>query len=465
MERIPTIELIESSSQELRELYLEDKTPWVVGFSGGKDSSTVVQLVYYMLKGLTPEQRHKTVHVISSDTLVENPMIEDYLDRTVNAISAGALKHQLPLTIAKVMPEIADSFWVNVLGKGYPAPNRFFRWCTERLKIAPTTRYIQARIDEFGSVIILLGARTEESASRAQVLENLRISDSKLRKHGTMPQAYVYTPISSWRAEDVWSYLIATPPPWGGSNNELRGLYRDAASGECPLVIDKSTPSCGQSRFGCWTCTVVDVDSSMEGFLSSGPRYQRMAPLLEYRNKLKSYRDDLTKRESWHRTDATRPRGYEFETETRLPLEVGEQSQLAEGRKVFMGPFRLEVRRELLEDLLRIQRDTRLNLIRSEEIELIRHHWTSDYRVDSMAMLEILERVYGPAARREQVQRERELLEHACSVHGVDRLAIDRMLDLERGYLAKLRKRGLMQAMDSLISELIERKGSSGANS
>ncbi|MCB1193045.1 MAG: hypothetical protein H7A23_12965 [Leptospiraceae bacterium] len=32
---------------------------------------------------------------------------------------------------------------------------------------------------------------------------------------------------------------------------------------ECPLVIDDTTPSCGNSRLGCWTCTVIDQDKSM----------------------------------------------------------------------------------------------------------------------------------------------------------------------------------------------------------
>ena len=68
----PTIEAL---VEEVRALYLEDATPWVVGYSGGKDSTAVLQLVWFALRGLSPDERQKPVHVISTDTLVENPVV------------------------------------------------------------------------------------------------------------------------------------------------------------------------------------------------------------------------------------------------------------------------------------------------------------------------------------------------------------------------------------------------------
>jgi hypothetical protein len=44
--------------------------------------------------------------------------------------------------------------------------------------------------------------------------------------------------------------------------------YASASNGECPIQIDTSTPSCGNSRFGCWPCTVVDRDKASEGLLA-----------------------------------------------------------------------------------------------------------------------------------------------------------------------------------------------------
>lgn len=452
-EKLCTEELINRTLEEMRELYLRDDIPWVVGFSGGKDSSTVVQLVYQFLMELPPEERHKSVHVIASDTLVESPVVEQYLGRTLAALREGAECDGLPVVVQKVVPDLVNTFWVMMLGRGYPAPNRFFRWCTERLKIDPATRYIQQQLNEWGSVIILLGARKQESNTRAQVLENHRIQDSVLRRHSTMAEAFVYTPIADWFADDVWGYLISSEAPWNPAlrlNSELRELYRDAAGGECPLVIDTTTPSCGQSRFGCWTCTVVTVDASMEGFLDVGGRYEWMAPLLDFRNKLKAYRDDPTKRERWRRNDRDRPRGWAVEL-GQIQAEIEECQEGEDDHEKILGPFKLEVRQELLQEVLELQKKTGYTLIQEEELDLIRRHWTEDYRVGNMAMLEILEKVYGPAARKHQLRAERELLEQVCLERGVDSLAVDRLLDLERGYVTKLRKRGLIQAIDEVI--------------
>jgi DNA sulfur modification protein DndC len=373
--------IVAATMAAIRHLYGSDDTPWVIGYSGGKDSSTVAQLTYRVLAGLPAKDRHKQVHIIASDTLVESPVVQEYLDRTLAEIRSGAEAHGLPIVVRKVVPELSETFWVMLLGRGYPSPNRFFRWCTERLKINPATRYIQREIDEWGSVVILLGARKAESSSRAQVLENHRIAGSQLRRHATMPQALVYAPIADWGTHDVWSYLLVNEAPWAPDlrlNSKLRDLYRDGAGGECPLVIDKSTPSCGQSRFGCWTCTVVDVDNSMEGFLEVGRQYEWMRPLAEYRNKLKSYRNDPSKREKWRRNNPNRPRGWLHESSRQTPEQP---ALLDEDGYEVLGPFTLEVRMELLEELLRIQKETGHTLICPEEIELIRRHWTEDYRV------------------------------------------------------------------------------------
>lgn len=448
--------LYDTTLLQMRELYLGTPMPWVVGFSGGKDSSTVVQLAYRMLRELPSDRRHQAVHVIASDTLVESPVVEEHLTTVLQSLQASAKDEGLPLVVRKVVPDVAESFWVMLLGKGYPSPNRFFRWCTERLKINPATRYIQREIDEWGSVIILLGARKAESSSRAQVLENHRIAGSQLRRHATMPQAYVYAPIADWDTHDVWSYLLTNEAPWAPGlklNSKLRELYRDGAGGECPLVIDKSTPACGQSRFGCWTCTVVDVDNSMEGFLEVGRQYEWMRPLAEYRNKLKAYRDDPSKREKWRRNDPNRPRGWLSESKVRS----GEQPALFdENGYEILGPFTLQVRMELLEELLGLQKQTGHVLIRPEEIDLIRRYWTEDYRVNEETMLSILERVYGPATRqRDHMRAERALLEKACADHGVDVLVLDRLVDIERGYVTKLRKRNLFHALDQVIDEWV----------
>ena len=111
-----------------------DDSPWVVGYSGGKDSTVVVQLVFEALKELPPEKLHKKIYVISSDTLVETPLIIQSINQTLRKVQEKALELGLPIETHKVKPVVEQSFWYNIIGKGYPSPNQQFRWCTDRLK-------------------------------------------------------------------------------------------------------------------------------------------------------------------------------------------------------------------------------------------------------------------------------------------------------------------------------------------
>lgn len=281
---------------EVQRLYCEDKRPWVIGYSGGKDSSAVITLVYLALLGLEPELRSKPVFLVSSDTLVETPVVVDLISKTMQQIEKGAVRDHLPITAHPVVPKTNETFWVNLLGKGYPAPTRNFRWCTERMKINPVSDFIKSKVSQFDEVIVVLGSRSSESASRAQVIAKHKIDGSRLARHTTLANAFIYTPIDTWDVEDVWKLLRGAfkyapddieewESPWGGNNRPLWTLYMDSSGqGECPLVIDESTPSCGNSRFGCWTCTVVTKDRAMESLIQNGEDW--MLPLLRFRDVL-----------------------------------------------------------------------------------------------------------------------------------------------------------------------------------
>ena len=94
-----------------------------------------------------------------------------------------------------------------------------------------------------------------------------RIRD-RLSPNASLPTSLIYSPIEDWENNEVWLYLNETDNPWGQSNDELFRLYRGAtADNECPLVVDTTTPSCGDSRFGCWVCTLVDKDKSMQAMI------------------------------------------------------------------------------------------------------------------------------------------------------------------------------------------------------
>ena len=298
---------------DTQRVYMADKRPWVLGYSGGKDSSAVMTLIYFALLGLKPEDRHKPVFVVASDTLVETPMVVDHVDKSLKLIEEGAKREGLPITSHKVVPKSNNTFWANLLGKGYPAPTRNFRWCTERMKIDPVSTFIKERVSEYDEVIVVLGSRSQESASRAQVIKKHKIDGSDLAVHTTLSNAFIYTPIDTWSVDDVWKILrlchlkteetpygtknkwfdkydLEWENPWGGKNLVLWNLYKDSSGqGECPMVIDETTPSCGNSRFGCWTCTVVTRDRAMESLIQNGEQW--MTPLLKYRNIFHGWRD------------------------------------------------------------------------------------------------------------------------------------------------------------------------------
>jgi DNA sulfur modification protein DndC len=177
---------------DVREIYLSDSRPWVVGYSGGKDSTTALQLIWNAISVLPRDQRTKKIYVISSDTLVETPVVSHYIDVTLEQIAKAAIEQSMPIETHKVVPRVDRSFWVNLIGRGYPAPSRRFRWCTERLKIEPANEFIMERVAEFGEVVMVLGVRRQESATRAQVMSLHKIEGSRLSKHSSLLNAFVY---------------------------------------------------------------------------------------------------------------------------------------------------------------------------------------------------------------------------------------------------------------------------------
>lgn len=351
--------------QEIQDLYCQQKRPWVIGYSGGKDSTASLQLVWIALEQLPKEARIHPVYVIASDTRVETPVIVDYIDTTLQRINEAAKLKGLPFIAEKVVPTLNDSFWVNLIGRGYPAPTSRFRWCTERMKINPADRFIKDKVATHGEVIMVLGVRKAESATRHQLMNTYQVKGHLLRRHTSLPGAYVYAPIADFSVDDVWTYLFQVPSPWGNNNRDLAAMYRNANSGECPLVIDASTPSCGNSRFGCWVCTVATRDSSMEALIDSGEEW--MEPLLEFRNWL--YKTT----EPEHKREFRDIKGRDGR------VIVKKDGTLA------ARTYTLEASKQTLEKLLTLQKqvcksgpDPDLQLISNEELLEIRRIWRTE---------------------------------------------------------------------------------------
>lgn len=280
--------------EEMKMVYKNDNRPWVIGYSGGKDSTAVVQLVFTMLQNLPKAERHKDVFIVSSDTLIENPIVLGYLKHNSQLINEGARNADIPLYTHMVHPDYDNTYWTNIIGKGLPTPTSIrFRWCTERLKIKPSNTFIEDKVKENGEVVVLLGVRKTESIARGIRIKRREIDGYLLTPHVTLDNTYVYNPIVELTTDDVWEVLLSNNgiTPWGTSNNDLFALYAGGDGGECPFTTtnDKETPSCGNSRFGCWICTVVNKDKSLTGFIKSGESW--LQPLLDFREWIISIRN------------------------------------------------------------------------------------------------------------------------------------------------------------------------------
>jgi len=439
---------LKAVADQIRLIYTSDGRPWVIGYSGGKDSTAAVQLVWHALAELPQEQRTKPVYIIASDTLVETPVIVDYINRSLERINAAAKQSGLPISAHKVLPELQNTFWVNMIGRGYPAPYRRFRWCTDRLKIEPANKFIQARVSEHGEVVLVLGVRRSESTTRARVIDLHQKPGQLLSPHSTLTGAMVYTPVVDFSTDDVWAYLLSVPSPWGNNNRDLVTMYRNAQAGECPLVVDKTTPSCGNSRFGCWTCTVVERDRSMEAMVDSGEEW--LIPLLELRDWLGSTRDPAKK----HRFREVRRR------DGRVHI-WGDNKD-----KIIWGPYKLEVRKEILRLLLMAEQSVQeegpistMRLISDEELHVIRRLWRMEEGDWEDSLPKIVQDATGKAL--DWVDDDVagssgldiQVLADVCGKHNVPPGAIRELIDLERELQGLGRRTSVFDRIDRVLGK------------
>lgn len=350
----------------VQNLYLSDDIPWMIGYSGGKDSTATVQLVWMAIEGLPAEQRKKRIHIMNTDTLVESPVVSKWVEKSLEAMNRASEEKKLPFITERLIPDFNNTFWVNLIGRGYPFPRMKYRWCTDRLKIQPVNNFIKKKIAEHGEIILVLGTRKQESTRRNRTMTNLEKKRVRelLSPNPTLANELVFSPLESWSDDDVWVFLMQYKNPWGYSNRDLMTMYRGAtADNECPLMVDNSLPSCGKSRFGCWVCTMVESDKSMEAMIANDEEKEWMTPLLEFRNEFGNQEGDRERR-SFRRMKGNLQGSY--------------------GR-LFHGPYKQEVREYWLRRLLEIQKNINetgptdfhnLELIRIEELRAIRRIWT-----------------------------------------------------------------------------------------
>lgn len=421
----------------LKQLYLEDNRPWLVGFSGGKDSTMLAALIFETVLSIPIVQRKKPVSLLCTDTRVEIPAIVEMVDGTLARMHKFSQQSNLSIEINLLKPPPEQSFWVNMIGRGYPPPNRTFRWCTQRLKIDPVTVFVNQRIGHWGEAILHLGARRAESFTRAQTMAGREIRNG-LRRHPDLPRVWVSNPIEFLSTEEVWAYLLQKPNPWGGDNRALYKLYANASYGECPIQIDTSTPACGHSRFGCWTCTVVDRDRASEGLLAAGD--ERMEHLIEFRETLLEFRNPEN---GWR--DCRRMNGNEGP-----------------------GPLLIRSRRELLKCLLKLQEETSLTLITPEELLLIQQFWKAARDPDDgQGVARILNKQGGTFMNTDlnELTRLREMEEEVVRELGIRADTLRRMLAKVEEYSESHRAHGLPDDLLNILKDDLYRSATNGETS
>lgn len=440
---------IQTLKDEIKALYLEDQVPWVVGYSGGKDSTAVLQLVWLALQELSEHQRQKPVHVISTDTLVENPIVAAWVTQSLQTMKTAAEKQCLPIEPHRLTPEIKDTFWVNLIGRGYPAPRHKFRWCTERLKIQPSNKFIIEVVRSNGEAILVLGTRKAESSNRARNMnrqERNRVRD-RLSPNASLPNCLIYSPVEDWSNDDVWLFLMQVKNAWGYNNKDLLTMYQGASpDGECPLVVDTSTPSCGDSRFGCWVCTLVDKDKSMSAMIQNDEEKEWMEPLLRLRN-------DLDIQDDRHLRDFRRMSG---------------SVQLFHDDTIH-GPYTQDARENWLKRVLEAQMEARvtgpsevadIELITLDELHEIRRIWVVEKHELEDNLLRIYEEVVGEPFPGDHIDsnlvfglEEMRLLKEICAGDILHFELARELIDIEQGYQTKVRRAGLFDALEKAIKK------------
>ena len=363
--------------EEMKMVYLHDKRPWMIGFSGGKDSTMLVMLVFKMLATLKPGQINKKIYITSSDTMVENPIVERYMLRMSKQIGEAGAKYCIQTDI--VRPEPDKTFWSYLIGLGYPTPEPpGFRWCTDRLKIRPINKFTLDTIKKNGEVVMLLGVRKAESSYRARGINAREVAGKLLVRHTDIENAYVYNPLTEIPNKLVWEYLLKNDgiTPWGSDNKYLFSLYQGEDLGEEQSVlgeVDKDKIAVtGNSRFGCWICTMVKEDKSLLNFINKG--CDELIPYRDFRNWLVENRNNPELR------DKKRRNGSVYE---KADGEYG------------MGPFTMYGRKVILEKLLELENITGEEIITKAELKAIDAMWENEGDIYRRTLVETYERIKG----------------------------------------------------------------------
>lgn len=322
----------------VRELKKQLRSVNLVSFSGGKDSTTILQLILQALEG----ENDKRLYIVNADTLMEIPYFQAYVNKTKVMLEQHIKDKGLNAEMITVYPLSKDSFWTSTLGKGYPAAHMGFRWCTGKLKIDPISKLTRKIVGNSKDYMTFVGVRTSESELRARIYTQ---KDYKPNH---------YAPILDWSSHDVWEFLLTQPCPWNPEGHaELINVYK-YSSDEC-VYGEKQGVCVGNARYGCWACP-LQSNSQLEMIGFHTGESERYRELRRYKNLMVG---------AANREDC--------------------RSRIRRNGEVGTGPFLVKIREMLHRELKVTESRTGWSLITQEEERQIFEHWKTDCDVHHIA--------------------------------------------------------------------------------
>ena len=311
-----------SIEKEIVEVIQEWKT-LTVTFSGGKDSTALTFALLNAVKNCK-NKPHK-IWILYANTLVEPSPLLQTAKSSLNIFKDLGKKIGIPILPQILIPQLKDRFWVLLIGKGYPPPSIRFRWCSERLKIRPVRNFLKEVKEKYGEYpLVLTGVRLDEGNNRKKNLLR-RLTNDKWMKYEGLKECSVYAPLLSLTTDEVWEYIKYNEKKWGINMQYLKKLYSEEFG------------SMNGFRTGCWVCTLVKRDQSLEKLAEREPE---LVPLIEFRKFLLEIRDNKKLR-----------------------------NKVRKNGKSYLGPLNKKTRRKILKKLEGIYK------LPSEEKKLIYEMW------------------------------------------------------------------------------------------
>lgn len=413
---------IEEIIQRLVSAYLDtaNPSPWFIAFSNGKDSSAMGYAIWKAVERIPAPLRKRMVYFATSDTLLEHPDMQDLMGYSHQHMNEVAKENGLPIEAFLVQPEMTAM--KKMLGHGNPLPTpkgTVNRWCTDLLKLKPMQKLQDRLIKKHGSIILMVGTRTEESQKRANSIKKhsvegefiFPVKGEKQRTDGTYAK-YMCHPIVHLTTDDVWRTITyARKLPWRTRATTIRKMYEGA--GECPVQVDKSVgkPCGGSSRNGCVLCMMGggSNDQMLQAFIDKGEDWaihvnrlrklirdslydaRMRRPINHWRKKKMDWanpfiEDYEQKKEEWSVADKMKATRKEFlDAEVLRKSAFKERSEglchdtIAVYPNLSLAGYTLQARIFLFKAVMHTQRMAGIQLVSEKEIAYIKNVWAEEF--------------------------------------------------------------------------------------